>query len=89
MESAAEKVYGGEEDGFYTVSLIPGVKWKPMGQEHLKVGFSTGIPISSEKEVDMTAFFRCSIILAGATVGTFEQLNIGQLNNRAFEQLSV
>ncbi len=27
------------------------------GQEHLKVGFSTGIPISSEKEVDMTAFF--------------------------------
>ncbi len=57
LESAAEKVYGGEEDGFNTVSLIPGVKWKPKGQEHFKAGFSTGIPISSEKEVDMTAFF--------------------------------
>ncbi len=57
LESAAEKVYGGEEDGFNTVSLIPGVKWMPKGQEHFKAGFSTGIPISSEKEVDMTAFF--------------------------------
>jgi len=36
LESAAEKVYGGEEDGFYTVSLIPGVKWKPRDKNILK-----------------------------------------------------
>ena len=57
LESGTEKVYGGEEDGFNMVSLIPGIKWKPKGQEHLKVGFGMGVPISSDKEHNLASFF--------------------------------
>jgi len=39
------------------VSLIPGIKWKPKGQEHLKVGFAMGVPISSNKEHNLASFF--------------------------------
>ncbi|MGM5471021.1 hypothetical protein ACS386_12150 [Flavobacteriaceae bacterium LMO-SS05] len=57
LESSSEKVYGGEEDGFNTISLIPGIKWKPEGQDHLKMGLGMGFPVSSDKEYDSTAFF--------------------------------
>lgn len=52
MEFSGERISGGEEDGFSTVTLIPGIKIKPVQSVNLKIGFGYSIPISNEKEIN-------------------------------------
>ncbi len=52
MELSGESISGGEEDGFSTVTLIPGIKIKPVQSVNLKIGFGYSFPISNEKEIN-------------------------------------
>jgi hypothetical protein len=52
VEFSGEKVNGGEEDGFTTTAVIPGIKIKPVQSINLKVGFGYIIPITDEKEIN-------------------------------------
>ena len=50
IEFDGESVYGGDEDGFKTVNITPGIKFRPLADHRLQVGAGVTLPLTREKE---------------------------------------
>lgn len=52
VEFSGKRISGGEEDGFGTVLIIPGIKVRPIQSTNFKIGFGYSLPLTDEKEIN-------------------------------------
>ena len=56
VEFSGQRITGGEEDGFSTVSIIPGIKIRSVQSVNFKIGFGYGVPLTDVKEIKNGSF---------------------------------
>ena len=57
LEFGGERVFGGEESGFLTANISPGIKITPTANHNLKIGAGVSVPISNDKDFHVRAIF--------------------------------